>query len=187
MRDGSQLSVIDMITYRIRVYAPGENADEGFALDNEQMQLMPSSPTRKHQTVMLTHLQRDADERYSVSIKGCMSAPHQLFSKYVDTLNPDPSAEVFTACQQGAEDMVETNPTTGEIMPKSAFMCMKNTACVAHNPKGPFRGGPPCGLGLFEIENHEVDENGLFCGSQVLQNAFGSTLSFMIQTIKTQP
>ena len=161
-----------MITYRIRVYAPGENADEGFALDNEQMQLMPSSPTRKHQTVMLTHLQRDADERYSVSIKGCMSAPHQLFSKYVDTLNPDPSAEVFTACQQGAEDMVETNPTTGEIMPKSGFMCMKNTACV---------------LGLFEIENHEVDENGLFCGSQVLQNAFGSTLSFMIQTIKTQP
>ena len=159
MRDGSQLSVIDMITYRIRVYAPGENADEGFALDNEQMQLMPSSPTRKHQTVMLTHLQRDADERYSVSIKGCMSAPHQptrgpggAFSKYVDTLNPDPSAEVFTACQQGAEDMVETNPTTGEIMPKSAFMCMKNTAC--------------CGLGLFEIENHKVDEN----GSQVLQN-----------------
>jgi len=56
--------------------------------------------------------------------------------------------------------MVETNPTTGEIMPK-----------------------PPCGLGLFEIENHKVDEN----GSQVLQNAFGSTLSFMIQTIKTQP
>ena len=110
------------------------------ALDNEQMQPMPSSPTRKHQTVMLTHLQRDADERYSVSIKGCMSAPHQLFSKYVDTLNPDPSAEVFTACQQGAEDMVETNPTTGEIMPKSAFMCMKNTACVAHNPPQPLRG-----------------------------------------------
>ena len=173
LEDGSQLRVTDMITYCIRVYAPDENADEGFALD-EDMQLMPSSSLAccaKHQTVILTHLQRDAGERYSVSIKGRMSVPHQLFSKYVDTLHPDPSTEVFTACQQGVEDMLETNPTTGEIVPKSAFMCMTNTACV---------------LGLFEMENHEIDENGLFCGQEVLQNEFGSTLSFTIRTIKTQ-
>jgi len=174
-----------MITYCIRVYVPGENADEGFALD-EDIQLMSSSSLAccaNHQTVMLTHLQRDADERYSVSIKGCMSAPHQLFSKYVDTLNPDPSTEVFTAYQQGAEDMVETNPTTGKIMPKSAFMCRKTLRVWPTTPHK----GAPCGLGLFEIENHEIDENGIFCGREVLQNAFGSTLTFMIQTIKTQP
>jgi len=100
-----------------------------------------------------------------------MDKAYKIYSKYVDKNIPNPVTEVYSPCQQGEEDIEWRDAKTKQKIPKKPFVCVLHTSCV---------------LGLFEITNDEVDENGMFCGTEVLTNDFGSTLTFMIKTIKTQ-